>query len=136
MSDENRIPLAGVIGSPISHSKSPRLHGHWLKKYGLQGHYIPMDVAQDDLAEVIRMLPKLGFVGVNVTIPHKEKVLELADLVLSLTESKSEIQHLPLPKDDPVRRRPDLSKARSVLGYEPTVDLEEGLRRTLAAFER
>ena len=81
MSDENRIPLAGVIGSPISHSKSPRLHGHWLKKYGLQGHYIPMDVAQDDLAEVIRMLPKLGFVGVNVTIPHKEKVLELADLV-------------------------------------------------------
>ena len=81
MSDENRIPLAGVIGSPISHSKSPRLHGHWLKKYGLQGHYIPMDVAQDDLAEVIQMLPKLGFVGVNATIPHKEKVLELADLV-------------------------------------------------------
>ena len=81
MSDENRIPLAGVIGSPISHSKSPRLHGHWLKKYGLPGHYIPMEIAQDDLAELIRTLPKLGFVGVNVTIPHKERVLELADLV-------------------------------------------------------
>ena len=80
MSD-HRIPLAGVIGSPITHSKSPVLHGHWLKRYGIEGYYIPMDVAQDDLAEVIRTLPLMGFVGVNVTIPHKESVLELADIV-------------------------------------------------------
>ncbi|WP_428546245.1 shikimate dehydrogenase [Profundibacter sp.] len=80
MSD-HRIPLAGVIGSPIAHSKSPVLHGHWLKRYGIEGYYIPMDVAQDDLAEVIRTLPLMGFVGVNVTIPHKESVLELADIV-------------------------------------------------------
>ena len=80
MSD-HRIPLAGVIGSPIAHSKSPVLHGHWLKRYGIDGYYIPMDVAQDDLAEVIRTLPLMGFVGVNVTIPHKESVLELADIV-------------------------------------------------------
>lgn len=77
----NRIPLAGVVGSPVGHSKSPRLHNYWLKKYGIPGHYIPMDVAQDDLRDAIAMLPKLGFVGVNVTIPHKEKVLGLADLV-------------------------------------------------------
>jgi len=76
-----RIPLAGVIGSPIAHSKSPALHGHWLKTYGVAGHYIPMEVSQDDLAQAIQTLPKLGFVGVNVTIPHKERVLELADLV-------------------------------------------------------
>lgn len=76
-----RIPLAGVIGSPISHSRSPALHGHWLKLYGIRGFYIPMDVAQADLAEVLRSLPKLGFVGVNVTIPHKETVLALADVV-------------------------------------------------------
>ncbi|MFV2051201.1 shikimate dehydrogenase [Aliiroseovarius sp. YM-037] len=80
MSD-TAIPLAGVIGSPIEHSKSPALHGHWLKRYGINGHYIPMNVAHDDLAEVIELLPRLGFVGVNVTIPHKEAVLELADLV-------------------------------------------------------
>ncbi len=80
MSD-HRIPLAGVIGSPIAHSKSPVLHGHWLKRYGIKGYYIPMDVAQDDLAEVIRTLPLMGFVGVNVTIPHKETVLDLADIV-------------------------------------------------------
>mgnify|MGYP002628313705 CR=1 FL=1 len=81
MTDENRIPLAGVIGSPISHSKSPRLHEFWLRKYGLQGFYIPMDIAQSDLEETIRTLPKLGFVGINVTIPHKETVLAMADLV-------------------------------------------------------
>lgn len=76
-----RIPLAGVVGSPIAHSKSPRLHGHWLRRYGINGHYIPMDIASDDLEAAIAMLPKLGFVGVNVTIPHKEHVLTLADLV-------------------------------------------------------
>jgi shikimate dehydrogenase len=75
------IPLAGVIGSPIAHSKSPALHGHWLKTYGIKGFYIPMEVSQADLAQVIRTLPKMGFVGLNVTIPHKEKVLAMADLV-------------------------------------------------------
>ncbi|GGH55391.1 shikimate dehydrogenase [Frigidibacter albus] len=81
MTDHPRIPLAGVIGSPIAHSRSPRLHAYWLRKYGLAGHYVPMDVAQADLAEVLRALPKAGFVGCNVTIPHKETVLQLADVV-------------------------------------------------------
>ena len=79
MSD--KIPLAGVIGSPIAHSRSPQLQRHWLVTHGLAGHYIPMDVKASDLADAIRMLPKLGFVGVNVTIPHKESVLDIADLV-------------------------------------------------------
>lgn len=80
MSD-SKIPLAGVIGSPIAHSRSPQLHGHWLKTYGVQGFYIPMDVATADLETVLRTLPKMGFVGVNVTIPHKETVLQIADLI-------------------------------------------------------
>ena len=75
------IPLAGVIGRPIVHSRSPQLHGYWLKSMGLPGHYIPMEVAAEDLREVLRTLPKMGFVGVNVTIPHKEAILEIADLV-------------------------------------------------------
>lgn len=77
----SKIPLAGVIGSPIAHSKSPRLHGHWLRTYGIAGHYIPMDVSQENLRQVIEMMPKLGFVGANITIPHKERVLEIVDLV-------------------------------------------------------
>ena len=77
----SRIPLAGVIGSPISHSKSPQIHQHWLKTLGLPGYYIPMDVVAGDLRNVLRTLPAMGFVGVNITIPHKERVLDLADLV-------------------------------------------------------
>ena len=76
-----RIPLAGVIGSPIAHSRSPALHGYWLKRYGIKGFYIPMDVAQADLREVLRALLRAGFVGLNVTIPHKETVLQIADVV-------------------------------------------------------
>ena len=76
-----RIPLAGVIGSPIAHSKSPQLHHHWLKTLDLPGHYIPMDVATKDLEEVIRTLPKMGFVGVNITVPHKETVMNIADMI-------------------------------------------------------
>ena len=78
---EMKIPLAGVIGSPIAHSRSPALHQHWLRTMGIKGFYIPMDVAQSDLAEVIRTMPRMGFVGCNVTIPHKEAVLDIADLV-------------------------------------------------------
>ena len=75
------IPLAGVIGHPIAHSRSPQVHGHWLKTLGLKGHYIPMDVAPENLKKVIKTLPKMGFVGANITIPHKEKMMELVHQV-------------------------------------------------------
>lgn len=78
---ETRIPLAGVIGNPISHSRSPLIHGHWLRKYGIKGFYVPMHVEHDDLETVLRSLPKLGFRGINVTIPHKVSVLGIADIV-------------------------------------------------------
>jgi shikimate dehydrogenase len=75
------IPLAGVIGAPIAHSRSPALHGYWLRKYGIRGFYVPLEVAQADLEEVLHAMPKMGFVGANVTIPHKESALRLADIV-------------------------------------------------------
>lgn len=79
--DHPRIPLAGVIGHPIAHSRSPLLHGHWLRRYGIKGHYIPLDVAPADLSDVLRTLPRMGFVGVNITIPHKEAILKIADII-------------------------------------------------------
>ena len=82
------IPLAAVIGHPIAHSRSPRLHGYWLRKYGISGHYIPLDVAPEDLETVVKTMPKMGFVGANVTIPHKERVMALVD---KLTESAAAI---------------------------------------------
>ena len=82
MSDSQaKIPLAGVIGSPISHSRSPQMHGHWLRTYGVKGFYVPLHVDAANLRDVLGALPKMGFVGANVTIPHKEAVLEIADHV-------------------------------------------------------
>jgi shikimate dehydrogenase len=75
------IPLAGVIGAPVGHSRSPALHNYWLKSLGIAGYYVPMEIAQADLEQTIRAMPKMGFVGINVTIPHKEKVIGIADLV-------------------------------------------------------
>lgn len=76
-----RVPLAGVIGCPIGHSRSPRLHGTWLQEYGITGHYVPLHVEPDNLAPVLETMPAMGFVGANVTIPHKEVALALADHV-------------------------------------------------------
>jgi shikimate dehydrogenase len=78
---DHRIPLAGVIGNPIAHSRSPRLHKHWLARYGIAGDYVPLHVTEDDLEQVIRTLPKMGFVGVNITIPHKVSVMQIADQI-------------------------------------------------------
>lgn len=76
-----KIPLAGVIGSPIAHTKSPLLHTYWLNQLRINGFYIPIDVATCNLKDILQNMPKMGFVGANITIPHKEKVLLLADEV-------------------------------------------------------
>lgn len=77
-----RAPLlAGVIGWPIGHSRSPQLHGHWLRRYGIDGHYVPLGVRPQDFEAAFAALPKLGFRGVNVTIPFKESALALAHSV-------------------------------------------------------
>ncbi len=75
----SRIPLAGVIGCPVAHSRSPVLHGTWLRDYGITGHYVPLHIEADDLERALRTMPAMGFVGVNVTLPHKERALVLAD---------------------------------------------------------
>lgn len=74
-------PLAGVVGWPIKHSKSPALHGHWLKRYDLPGKYLPIALSPDEFESGLRKLSKKGYKGVNVTIPHKESVLKFADSV-------------------------------------------------------
>ncbi len=74
--------LAGVIGWPVSHSRSPRLHNHWLARHGINGAYVPLPVAPADLPAAVRGLRAAGFTGANVTVPHKEAVLALCDRVL------------------------------------------------------
>ena len=85
---EKKLLLAGVIGDPILHSKSPLLHRFWLNQNNINGHYIPLKVSKIDLELVLKTLPKMGFSGVNVTVPHKESVLKIAN---EITQSASQI---------------------------------------------
>ena len=78
---KQNVPIAGVIGNSISHSKSPKLHQHWLRRYGIRGEYVPLHVESENLESVIRSMPKMGFVGANVTIPHKVDVMRFADQI-------------------------------------------------------
>jgi len=73
--------LAGVMGWPVGHSRSPRLHGYWLERYGIDGAYLPLPVAPDHIETALRVLPALGFAGVNLTVPHKEAALAVVDRV-------------------------------------------------------
>jgi shikimate dehydrogenase len=74
-------PLAGVMGWPVGHARSPLLHRHWLARYGLPGAYVHLSVAPETFEAAMRGLPALGFVGANVTLPHKLEALRLADEV-------------------------------------------------------
>lgn len=75
-------PVAGVIGWPITHSKSPLIHGFWLEALGMDGHYSRFPVAPEKLHAAIRALPALGIRGVNVTIPHKQAVMDALDEIM------------------------------------------------------
>ena len=75
------IPVAAVLGHPINHSKSPKLHNYWLSLFNIDGYYIPLDIDPRNFENSIRALGGLGFVGANVTIPYKEKVLKIADKI-------------------------------------------------------
>lgn len=73
--------LAGVMGWPVSHSLSPRLHGFWLAEHEIDGAYVPLAVSPDHFRDAIKALSKLGFCGANVTVPHKEAALDACDRV-------------------------------------------------------
>src|SRR5690625_701934 len=81
MTLDGEVRLAGVLGWPIAHSRSPRLHGHWLAQYRIKGAYVPLAVHPDDLERAVEGLVALGFRGANVTLPHKERVAALCDRV-------------------------------------------------------
>ncbi len=81
MPHPDRFRLAGVMGDPVMHSRSPALHGYWLAKYGLSGAYLPLAIKPAGLRAALRALPALGFAGTNLTIPHKEAALDIVDRV-------------------------------------------------------
>ncbi len=76
-----KAALAGVVGWPVSHSRSPQLHGHWIARHGLDAAYLPLPVRPADFATAIAGLRAAGFRGCNVTLPHKEAAFALCDAV-------------------------------------------------------
>lgn len=92
----------------------------------------------DDLVDgIVKLMEHPTEVGpVNVGNPGEFTMLELAEQVVALLRSTSKISYMPLPEDDPKQRCPDITKARSVLGFEPRVPLREGLERTIAEFKQ
>ena len=72
-------PRAFVLGWPISHSRSPMIHGHWIKAHGLAGSYERIPVPPEEIGEFLQSFPARGFVGGNVTVPHKEVAFAAAD---------------------------------------------------------
>jgi shikimate dehydrogenase len=91
--------LAGVIGWPIGHSRSPLLHGHWLARYGVRGHYVPLAVPPKRLETALRALPSLGFAGVNVTIPHKQAAARLVDRLDAAAERTGSVNMITVAAD-------------------------------------
>ena len=81
MTHPDRFLLAGLMGDPVMHSRSPRLHNYWLAQHGLAGAYLPLAVKAPGLRAALRALPALGFSGCNLTIPHKEAALAIVDRV-------------------------------------------------------
>jgi shikimate dehydrogenase len=81
MSHPEKFLLAGVMGWPVMHSRSPKLHNYWLAHHGLAGAYVPLAIAPERLERALRALPALGFAGCNLTIPHKEAALRIVDRV-------------------------------------------------------
>lgn len=73
--------IAGVIGNPIHHSKSPTIHNYWIQDLGINGVYVPFHILPEDFSTVIRMLPKIGIKGFNITLPYKEAILPFIDTV-------------------------------------------------------
>jgi shikimate dehydrogenase len=70
---------AGVMGWPVEHSRSPLLHRFWLRRYGIAGDYVLLPVRPDELAGALRGLRDRGFVGCNITLPHKQSAAELVN---------------------------------------------------------
>ncbi len=81
MGHPDRFLLAGVMGDPVMHSRSPAMFAYWFNKYGLAGSYLPLAIKPAGLRAALRALPALGFSGCNLTIPHKEAALAIVDTV-------------------------------------------------------
>ena len=123
-------------GRVVSNFLVQALDGKPLTVYGDGSQTRSFCYVDDEVGGILALLDSDHVGPVNIGNPNEFTVLELAQRVLEVTGSSSEIVYEPLPVDDPTQRQPDISLARRVLGWEPRVPLEEGLRNTAAWFGR
>ncbi|CAN5897779.1 SDR family oxidoreductase [soil metagenome] len=121
-------------GRVVSNFVVQSIRGEPLTMYGDGSQTRSFQYIDDLIEGLVRLMESDYGDPVNIGNPNEFTMLELAEKVLRLSGSSSEIEYRPLPADDPVRRRPDISRAREVLDWQPEVSLEEGLERTIASF--
>jgi shikimate dehydrogenase len=100
MSLTGAAQLAGVMGWPVAHSRSPALHGFWLAEYGIDGAYLPLAVKPENLRRALEALRLMGFAGCNLTIPHKEDALNIVDEIDETARRAGAINTVVVDKND------------------------------------
>jgi shikimate dehydrogenase len=123
-----RFYLAGVMGDPVMHTRSPKMHNYWLQKYGLAGAYVPLHIKAEGLSAALRALPALGFSGCNLTIPHKEAALTLVDILDSSAKRMGAMNCVVVQPDGSLKgfNYDAFGYVESVLEAHPTVNFAEG----------
>jgi dTDP-glucose 4,6-dehydratase len=123
-------------GRVVPNFMKQALRGEDLTLYGDGSQTRSFCYVSDEIDGFVRLSKSDEHLPVNIGNPTEFTILECAQLVLKITGSKSRICYEPLPQDDPKQRRPDITKARKLLGWEPKIDLETGLRRSLEYFKK
>jgi dTDP-glucose 4,6-dehydratase len=123
-------------GRVVSNFMKQALRGEALSVYGDGSQTRSFCYVSDEIDGFLRLAKSDEHLPVNIGNPNEFTILECAQLVLKVTGSKSRIAYEPLPQDDPKQRRPDITKARTLLGWEPKIQLEEGLRLSLDYFRK
>lgn len=124
-------------GRVVSNFIVQALRGKPITLYGDGSQSRSFCYVSDLIEAMVRMMEQTDDVGpINVGNPNEFTVRELAETILRLTGSRSQLEFMPLPPDDPIMRQPDITRARKVLGWSPSVELEDGLRHTIDYFRR
>ncbi len=123
-------------GRVVPNFMKQALRGDDLTVYGDGTQTRSFCYVSDEIDGFLRLAKSDEPLPVNIGNPNEFTILECANLVLQVTESKSKIRYEPLPQDDPKQRRPDITKARNLLGWEPKIDLASGLRLSLEYFKK
>ena len=124
-------------GRVVSNFICQALSGEDITIYGDGSQTRSFCFVDDTVEALVRLMGSEAAAGVAVNVgnPSELTVTRLVEMIVAMTRSSSRIAHFPLPVDDPRRRRPDITRAQLLLGWEPRVDLEAGLRATIAWFE-